>query len=279
MAWRSQRKRQCELQEFQSYHELLTATTIVQIIDNEEEERPHRGSVVGRKTVPRDKYSDYWRLMQDYFQDPPVYRDNHFHRRLVLFHGLFFGAYECENLYSLTCTSIYSFRMCKAMFIDICHAVVARNDYLKRKPNAVGLPGFTTVQKITVVLRILAYGGSADLLDEYFRMGKTTILESMDHFTRTVVDLYGQSYLRAPNAEDIATLLQKAEERGFPGMIGSIDCMHWDWEKCPTSWHGQYRGHHKKPTIVLKAVASYDLRIWHIFFGMPRSCNDINVLH
>src|SRR5438309_395455 len=32
------------------------------------------------------------------------------------------------------------------------------------------------------------------------------------------------------------------------------------------------------PTIVLEAVASYDLWIWHAFFGMPGSHNDINVL-
>jgi hypothetical protein len=176
--------------------------------------------------VPRDKYNDYWRLMQDYFHDPPVYGDNHSRRRLVLIHGLFFGAYECENLYSLTCTSIYNFQMCKAMFIDICHAVAARNVYFKRKPNAASLSGFATVQKVTAALRMLAYGGSADRLDECFRMGKTTILESLVHFTRTMVDLYGQSYLRPPNAEDIARLLQKAEERGFSAMIDSIDYMH-----------------------------------------------------
>jgi hypothetical protein len=38
-------------------------------------------------------------------------------------------------------------------------------------------------------------------------------------------------------------------------------------------------GHNKKPMIILKAVASYDLRIWHAFFGMPGSINDINVLY
>jgi hypothetical protein len=31
--------------------------------------------------------------------------------------------------------------------------------------------------------------------------------------------------------------------------------------------------------IILKAVASYDLRIWHALFGMPGSINDINVLY
>ena len=62
---------------------------------------------------------------------------------------------------------------------------------------------------------------------------ESTILECLDDFTRTMIDLYGRSYLRPPNAEDIARLLQKAEERGFPGMIGSIDCMHWEWEEVP----------------------------------------------
>ena len=169
--------------------------------------------------------------------------------------------------------------MSTAMYLDICHAVSAKNKYFERKVNAAGLPGFATVQKVTAALRMLAYGGPADRLDDYIRMEESTILECVDEFTRTIVELYGKSYLRPPNAEDIARLLQKAEERGFPGMIGSIDFMHWKWEKCPTAWHGQYRGHFKKPTIILEAVASYDLRIWHAFFGMPGSCNDINVLH
>ena len=34
-----------------------------------------------------------------------------------------------------------------------------------------------------------------------------------------------------------------------------------------------------KPTVILEAVASHDLWIWHAFFGMPGSHNDINVLH
>jgi hypothetical protein len=31
--------------------------------------------------------------------------------------------------------------------------------------------------------------------------------------------------------------------------------------------------------MILEAVASKDLHIWHAYFGMPGSCNDINVLH
>jgi hypothetical protein len=169
--------------------------------------------------------------------------------------------------------------MSKVMFNDICEAVAAANRYLRLTHNAAGQAGFSTIQKVTAALRMLAYGGPADSLDEYFRMGESTIIETVNKFTRTIVVIYGEEYLRQPNAEDIARLLRKAEERGFPGMLGSIDCMHWEWEKCPTAWHGQYRGHHKKPTIILEAVASHDLWVWHAFFGMPGSCNDINVLH
>jgi hypothetical protein len=39
-----------------------------------------------------------------------------------------------------------------------------------------------------------------------------------------------------------------------------------------------YSGHYHQPTIILEAVALYDLWIWHAFFGLPGSHNDINVL-
>ena len=90
--------------------------------------------------------------------------------------------------------------MTKHMFLDICHAVSVRNDYFKRKVNAAGLPGFTTVQKVTASLRIVAYGGPADLLDKYFHMGESTILESVREFTRTMVEEYGEWCLRQQNA-------------------------------------------------------------------------------
>jgi hypothetical protein len=43
-----------------------------------------------------------------------------------------------------------------------------------------------------------------------------------------------------------------------------------------------FTGRGKHPSMILEAVASKDLQIWHAYFGMPGSCNDINdinVLH
>jgi hypothetical protein len=41
---------------------------------------------------------------------------------------------------------------------------------------------------------------------------------------------------------------------------------------------GMYCSHKGKSSIILEAVATKDLMIWHAYFGMPRSHNDINVL-
>ncbi|KAJ0489161.1 putative harbinger transposase-derived protein [Helianthus annuus] len=61
-------------------------------------------------------------------------------------------------------------------------------------------------------------------------------------------------------------------------MIGSLDCMHWHWDNCPTAWRGQHtRGDQKGPTVILQAVASQDLWVWSAYFGVVGLCNDINV--
>jgi hypothetical protein len=73
---------------------------------------------------------------------------------------------------------------------------------------------------------MVAYEGPADRFDEYIHMGESTTLECVNKFTRTIVEEYDDIYLREPNAQDIARLLEVAEQQVFPGMLGSIDCMH-----------------------------------------------------
>ncbi|KAL5572986.1 hypothetical protein UlMin_022583 [Ulmus minor] len=116
---------------------------------------------------------------------------------------------------------------------------------------------------------MLAYGLPADATDEYIKIGESTTIESLKRFCRAVVEVFAERYLRSPNANDVARLLHVGEQRGFPGMLGSLDCMHWKWKNCPTAWAGQYAGRSGSPTIILEVVADYDLWIWHAFFGLP----------
>jgi hypothetical protein len=116
-------------------------------------------------------------------------------------------------------------------------------------------------------------------MDHYIKIVESTVIESLRRFVRAIVEVFGGEYLRSPNNHDIARLLSINERRGFPGMLGSVDCMHWEWKNCPSTWHGQYTGHAHEPTIILEAAASKDLWILHAFFRLQGSLNDINVLH
>ncbi|KAL9671688.1 hypothetical protein QQ045_009258 [Rhodiola kirilowii] len=111
---------------------------------------------------------------------------------------------------------------------------------------------------MTAAIRMLAYGSCADQCAEITRMRVTTTLECMKEWCGQFVHNFGDHYLRSPNAADLSRLLRRAEQRGFPGMIGSIDCMHWEWKNCPTAWQGSHSGRKGRPTIILEAVASYD---------------------
>ena len=114
---------------------------------------------------------------------------------------------------------------------------------------------------MTAALRMLAYGMSANSIDEYVRIGESTTIECVKRLCLGVVEIFGSGYLRSPNATDVSRLLRKANQRGFPGMFGSLNCMHWAWKNCQAAYHGMYNGHVRRPTIVLEVVASYDLWI------------------
>jgi hypothetical protein len=80
---------------------------------------------------------------------------------------------------------------------------------------------------------MLTYGITGDLVDEYLKIGETTAMMSLKLFVKSVVSIFSDEYLRSPTNHDIARLLVVDQSRGFLGMLGSIDCMHWKWKNCP----------------------------------------------
>ncbi|XP_006660673.2 uncharacterized protein LOC102705373 [Oryza brachyantha] len=170
--------------------------------------------------------------------------------------------------------------MNRCLFQRIVNSLGQWSHYFTCRTDCAGRVGLSPLQKCTAAMRMLAYGTPADSLDEYLKIGKSTALECLDKFARGVIEVFGGEYLRHPTREDLEHILHVNESRGFPGMLGSIDCMHWRWEKCPLAWRGQFtRGDYGVPTIILEAVATQDLHIWHAFFGVAGSNNDLNVLN
>ncbi|XP_022032152.1 uncharacterized protein LOC110933228 [Helianthus annuus] len=183
---------------------VVKATQI--LFEEEEEEEEEDGSsenvITRRIRINRDREGAHEKLVNDYFSDAPLYNADIFKRR---------------------------FRMSRRLFTWIADDLGGLDPFFTQRPDARNYEGFTTLQKCTAAICQLAYGTVSDALDEYLQMSARTARECLYRFCHNVVKLYSKQYLQKPNAYDVQQLYQAHEARhGFPGMLGSIDCMHWE---------------------------------------------------
>ncbi|XP_021753753.1 uncharacterized protein LOC110719157 [Chenopodium quinoa] len=158
--------------------------------DTESVPEPKRG---------REREKGHVQLYNDYFVSNAVYIDNQFRRR---------------------------FRMQRSLFCRIMNKVVEGDQFFQQRRNAAEKFGLSPLQKCTAAIRMLAYGVVLDVVDEYLRIGQTTLRNALQHFCQGVISQFESEYLRKPTDEDLRRILHQNDLRGFPGMIGSIDCMH-----------------------------------------------------
>ena len=184
------------------------AAQIAAQIEKQERGESSQHQRLSRRYIVRDREAGQNRLIRDYFSTNPVYTDEQFRRR---------------------------YRMRRHLFLQIVQALSEWSPYFQQRSDATGKLGFSPLHKCTVAIRMLTYGTCADMWDENLRIAETTINECLNKFCEGVIVLYAEKYLRRPNIDDIQRLLRVGEARGFLGMIGSLDCMHWQWKNCPVA--------------------------------------------
>jgi hypothetical protein len=126
--------------------------------------------------------------------------------------------------------------MWMTLFLSIIHKLSKTSLYFCERYDATGRAGLTVLQKCTAALHQLAYGLIANTINEYLKLGKTITLECLEYYYSGIIEYFGDGFLRRPTIADTQCLLAKAEERGFFGILESIDCMHWQWYNCPVGW-------------------------------------------
>jgi hypothetical protein len=145
--------------------------------------------------------------------------------------------------------------------------------------NRAGRRGIHPLVKTTACFRHIAYATSADQLDECFQISETVFLETRQAFCDIILHEFEEEYLPPIDIKLARSLCKTHEKIGWPGLLGSLDCSHWQWSKCPKSLQGEYKkGSKEKPTVVYECACDYQLRIWHCNFALPGASNDLNVL-
>ncbi|XP_047961520.1 uncharacterized protein LOC125206287 [Salvia hispanica] len=133
--------------------------------------------------------------------------------------------------------------MRRELFLRIVNGLSVCYPNFQQHWDATGKPGLSPLQKCMTAIRQLAYGGCADMFDEYLHVADTTGRDCLKKFCKGVIETFGPTYLRKPTAQDCQFLLD----------------LHWRVHGFP-------------------AVADQRLLIWHAYFGVAGSNNDLNVL-
>jgi hypothetical protein len=159
------------------------------------------------------------------------------------------------------------------------HKLSESSPYFYERYDITGRAGLTVLQTCTAALRQLAYDMTVDTIDEYPKLGKTTVLECLEYYCSGIIERFGDEFLRRPSVADAQRLLAKEEERVFSGMLESIDYMHWQWHNCSVGWQSQFI----RETLNIVQLSLKLLLLMTIGSGMlflvAGSNNDINVLN
>ncbi|GKB93060.1 hypothetical protein Tco_0979197, partial [Tanacetum coccineum] len=92
-------------------------------------------------------------------------------------------------------------------FTSIVEEVTIHCAYFCKKEECTGTLDLFLLFKCTFAIRQLLYSTVPDALDEYLQMGTTTSRLSLEHFCRSVMEIFGLEYLRKPTVTDIESYM------------------------------------------------------------------------
>ncbi|XP_026417516.1 uncharacterized protein LOC113313000 [Papaver somniferum] len=121
------------------------------------------------------------------------------------------------------------FALPRPLFLRILEQVCEFDHDLNQQTDVCSIPGHSPYMKMVAVMKHFAKGIAPDSLDDYTQMGATTIYHYAMKFMDAIIWIYNGRYMRQPTAQDTERILAENESRGFPGMLGSVDCFHWAW--------------------------------------------------
>jgi Plant transposon protein len=133
--------------------------------------------------------------------------------------------------------------------------------------------------KILAVLRVLGRGYCFDGVEELCLISA----ESLRIFFRKFVTLFSQeNYAKYCNHPDTPEEIERAmgvfTKLGLPGCIGSADCVHIRWERCPAGSRSTHKGKEGFPTLSYEVTVDHTKKIIAATEGHPGARNDKTIV-
>ena len=170
------------------------------------------------------------------------------------------------------------FRVSYPMFEQIV-TMTKENRWFSDAPDCSGRRGAPLELKILGVLRVLGRGYCFDGIEELCFISAEVIRVFFHKFTRLFSVKLFLIYCNAPLSEDEIERTMKIYRRlGLPGCIGSVDCVHIRWERCPVGERSQHKGKEGFPTLSYEVTVDHSKKIIAVTEGHPGSRNDKTIV-
>lgn len=143
-----------------------------------------------------------------------------------------------------------------------------------------GRPTSPIKLKLLGALRILAKGCSWDLLYELTGISpRVHTLWTTSFLKKFNAERFHMFVHEPRNQEEIKKVLKIYTASGFPGCIGSIDCVHIRWDMCPAKWQSLYRnGKYPFPTISYQMSVDHTKRFQSCTSGFYGTSSDKTIV-
>ena len=166
------------------------------------------------------------------------------------------------------------FRVPFAVFEEICQSMEEEGFYSQGRCRN-GWPRVPLELLVLGSLRVLAAGCSFDMVEEWTNVSFVTHRNFFNNvFTKWGKGL-AKTLIRFPaNEAEMRHVVGLFERVGHPGCVGSVDCVHIVWDKCPAGFLSACKGKEKLPTLAFEVVVSHTKKILSVSQFFAGATND-----
>ena len=148
----------------------------------------------------------------------------------------------------------------------------------EERPDAAGRPPVPVELLLLGALRVLGRGWVWDDVVEATHISETVLRGFFKRFTKHYATVRKDEFIHAPDTvQEIEEIMRVYREAGVPGAIGSVDCVHVWWDRCPVNISNVCRGKEKYPTLAWQVVADHKRRILSVSRSHYGAENDLTI--
>ena len=129
------------------------------------------------------------------------------------------------------------------------------------------------------VLRVAGRGWCFDDVEEASGIALSTIAAYYHCFVRQFVDDFYSDWVYLPTTpEEIEEVTNVYGVQGFPGCVGSLDCVHMSWGRCEFSQRHTHIGKEGYPTRAYEVIVDGTRLVRSVTPGFPGALNDKTIV-